>query len=125
MKSRFSQIFALALMALGIATCTQTGGPATGPVEAGIDFTQTLQDWDGFGVNYVEVAQTTDYKNDPQEYGGFSLLTEEERQEIIDMIFGEDGLKPAIVKMFYDPFHQETPGAPFDHETTTKWMRYF
>ncbi len=125
MKSQVIQIFALAIMVLGFSACTQVGGPSTGSVDASVDFTQTLQDWDGFGVNYVEVAQTIDYENDPQEYGGFSLLTEEERQEILYMIFGEDGLKPSIVKMFYDPFHQEATDAPFDHETTTQWMRYF
>lgn len=125
MKSRFLQLFTLAILFMGLAACTQTAGPGPGPVDARVDFTQTLQEWDGFGVNYVEVAQTMDYENDPQEYGGFSLLTEEKRQNIIDLIFGEEGLKPTIVKMFYDPFHQEAPGAPFDHETTTKWMRYF
>ena len=33
---------------------------------------------------------------------------------------GEDGLKPGIVKMFFDPFQQKEPGGPFDHEPTTK-----
>ncbi len=59
-----------------------------------VDFSKILRDWDGFGVNYVEAAQTRDYQVDPQEYGGFSILTETQRQEIIDLIFGEDGLKP-------------------------------
>jgi O-glycosyl hydrolase len=118
--------FSAAVFFLAITACTSTTAEvSTGPLEATIDFTQTLQDWDGFGVNYVEVAQAIDYKNEPQEYGGFSLLTEEERQEIIEMTFGEDGIKPAIVKMFFDPFQQETPGGTFDHESTTKWMRYF
>ncbi len=125
MKSKFFQFFALAILSMGFVTCIQTGGPSSGPVDATIDFTQNLQDWDGFGVNYVEVAQTIDYENEPQEYGGFSLLSEVERQEIIDLVFGEDGLKPGIVKMFYDPFQQKEPGGQFDHEMTTKWMRYF
>jgi len=94
-------------------------------VRAEVDFTRKLRNWDGFGVNYVEVAQSLDYGKDPQEYGGFSLLSEVERQEILDMVFGDDGLKPGLVKMFFDPFHQEEPGGPFDHETTTRWMRYF
>lgn len=94
-------------------------------VRAEVDFSKKIRDWDGFGVNYVEVAQSIDYSKDPQEYGGFSLLTEQQRQKIIDMIFGDDGLKPAIVKMFLDPWHQKQPGGKFDHETTTKWMRYF
>lgn len=41
------------------------------------------------------------------------------------MIFGEDGLKVGLVKMFYDPFHQTTPGGAYDHETTTNYMREF
>jgi len=94
-------------------------------VRAQVDFSETLREWDGFGVNYVETPQSVDYQNDPQEYGGFSLLSEAERLEIIDLVFGEDGLKPGIVKMFYDPWHQKEPGGPFDHETTTRWMRYF
>ena len=31
------------------------------------DFSRLLQPWDGFGVNYVETAQTRDYRQDPQE----------------------------------------------------------
>ncbi|WP_297088288.1 hypothetical protein [uncultured Draconibacterium sp.] len=119
------KIFTLNFIALGLFASVEHSNDPTRQVDATIDFTQTLQEWDGFGVNYVELAQSTDYENDPQEYGGFSLLSEEERDEVIELIFGEDGLKPSIVKMFYDPFHQEVPGGPFDHETTTRWMRYF
>lgn len=90
-----------------------------------IDFSKKLQDWDGFGVNYVEACQTRDYKKNPQDYGGFSLLSKEKREEILDMIFGVNGLKPGIVKMFLDPFHQVSPESEYDHTTTTKWMRYF
>jgi hypothetical protein len=56
-----------------------------------IDFGQTLQDWDGFGINYVETAQTCDYQADPQEYGGFGTLSETDRQAIVELIFGDDG----------------------------------
>jgi len=94
-------------------------------VRADVDFAKPVREWDGFGVNYVEVAQSVDYVQDPQEYGGFSLLTEEERQQVIEMVFGSDGLKPGLVKMFLDSFHQAQPGGAFDHETTTRWMRYF
>lgn len=105
--------------------------------QAVIDFGKTLQPWDGFGVNYVEAAQTRDYYAAPQDYGGFSTLTENDRQHILDLIFGEDGLKPGVVKMFLDCWHQREPGpgynwdpdaldmAAYDHETTTHWMRYF
>lgn len=119
--SMFGLLFFTGLASLLVA---QVDGDFT-VVRAEVDFSQALRPWDGFGVNYVEVAQTMDYGKDPQEYGGFSLLEEQERQKIIDMIFGEDGLKPGIVKMFYDPWHQKEPGGPFDHETTTKWLRYF
>ena len=103
-----------------------------------IDFEKTLQEWDGFGFNYVEVSQTRDYQKHPQEYGGFSALSEPKRQEILELIFGTDGLRVGVVKMFLDPFHEgltkagNDNAAPnviemsrFDHTTTTKWMRYF
>lgn len=104
---------------------------------ARVDFTRKLRPWDGFGVNYVEAAQTRDYFADPQEYGGFSTLTEAQRQEIIELIFGAAGLKPGLIKMFLDSFHQPSPGpgysfdphvinlAAYDHTSSTKWMRYF
>jgi O-glycosyl hydrolase len=94
-------------------------------VRVEVDFSKTLQTWDGFGVNYVETAQTMDYQKDPQEYGGFSLLSDKDRNQILDMVFGNEGLKPGIVKMFYDPWHQKTPGGQFDHESSTEWMRFF
>lgn len=104
------------------------------PIRAEVDFSEKIRDWDGFGVNYVETAQTRDYKADPQEYGGFSLLGEKQRREILEMIFGEDGLKPGLLKMFYDPWHEpendnDDPRvidmSRFDHATTTRWLRYF
>ncbi len=103
-----------------------------------IDFSRTLQDWDGFGFNYVEVSQTRDYRQQPQEYGGFSALSEQKRQEILELIFGANGLQVGTLKMFLDPFHEgltkagndnNDPNvidqARFDHATTTKWLRYF
>jgi len=124
MKQFFKRLIWLNLLLLTSFIYAQVNGDFT-TVRAEVDFSQKLRPWDGFGVNYVEAPQTMDYAKDPQEYGGFSLLTEDERQKIIDLIFGEDGLKPGIVKMFYDPWHQTEPGGPFDHKTTTKWMRYF
>lgn len=107
-------------------------------VTAEVQFDKKLRTWDGFGVNYVEAAQTRNYREKPQEYGGFSTLSEEKRQEILDMIFGPDGLKPGIIKMFLDSFHEGMSEADndnndpnvidmsrFDHKTTTAWMRYF
>ena len=98
---------------------------AIGQTAIRVDFERKLQAWDGFGVNYVEVPQTRDYAKNPQEYGGFSRLPEGKRQEILDLLFGDDGLRPGLVKMFLDVWQQPQPGGSFDHETTTKWMRYF
>ncbi len=105
-------------------------------VRANVNFDRQLQLWDGFGFNYVETAQTVNYRLDPQDYGGFSILPEEKKSEIIDLIFGEKGLRPQVIKMFLDPFHQE-PGkvnpSPlnridpenYNHATTTRNMVEF
>lgn len=98
---------------------------AVGFVPAMVDFSETLQPWDGFGFNYVETCQTRDYNEDSQDYGGFSLLDKNQRQEIAKLVFHEEGLNVDIVKMFLDPWHQESPGEPFDHETTTANMLDF
>lgn len=124
MKNK-TQIQSIIVLVCFLLLMVQCGPQKTGIVNARIAFDTTLQVWDGFGVNYVELAQSTDPVKDPQEYGGFSLLTENKRQEIINLIFGEDGLQPSIIKMFFDPFHQPEPGAVFDHESTSAWMRYF
>ena len=118
-------ILLLALVILLAQACIPPQKSDTISVNTKVDFSATLQEWDGFGVNYVELAQSTDPISDPQEYSGFSRLNEKQRQEILEMIFGEDGLQPNIVKMFLDPFHQKAPDEPFDHESTTEWMRYF
>jgi O-glycosyl hydrolase len=94
-------------------------------IPAKIDFSEKIQEWDGFGFNYVEASQTRNYHERPQDYGGFSLLKEKQKQEILDLVFGKGGLEVEIVKMFLDPWHQKMPGAPFDHETTTVNMREF
>jgi hypothetical protein len=99
--------------------------PDFSAVRTEIHFDEPIRPWDGFGFNYVETAQTLDYDQDQQEYGGFSLLSEKQRQEIVDLVFGENGLKVGLVKMFHDPWHQAAPGAPFDHERSTRNMRYF
>jgi hypothetical protein len=90
-----------------------------------IDFDRPLRRWDGFGVNYVETCQTRDYDSSPQDYGGFSVLKETERAEILDAIFGDSGLQPSILKMFLDPFHRDSSTAPYDHRKTTGWMLEF
>ena len=79
-------------------------------------------------MNYVEVAQTRDYQKNPQEYGGFSTLSAAKREEILDLIFGADGLKPGLLKMFLGPYHEGLTSrdkGKFDHHTTTQWLLYF
>ncbi len=90
-----------------------------------LDFSRPLQVWDGFGFNYVEASQVRAYAEAPQDYGGLSLLSEASRQRVLDLVFGEDGLQPALLKMFLDPWHQAGPEAPYDHRATTHWMRWF
>jgi O-glycosyl hydrolase len=94
-------------------------------IQAIVNFSHTLQDWDGFGFNYVETAHTFDLQEFNQEYGGFSLLDKNEKQEIIHLVFGEEGLKVGVVKMFLGSNHQKEAGGPFDHHSTTENMRYF
>lgn len=103
-------------------------------IPAAVHFDRHIRRWDGFGVNYVETAQTRDYKSFPQDYGGFGTLSETQRQEILELIFGPEGLRPWIIKMFLDPFHEPANDnadpwsldvSKFDHTSTTRWMRYF
>lgn len=105
-------------------------------VNTKVDFSKKLREWDGFGFNYVQLSQSTDFDGDPQEYGGFSIIAEEKRAEILEAVFGENGLKPGIIKMFFDPFHQteehlNKPGVEhldmslYDHERSTQWVRSF
>lgn len=92
---------------------------------AEVNFEEIIREWDGFGFNYVETAQTIDYSTDAKDYGGFSILSEQSRHELIDLVFGEEGLKPGLIKMFLDPFHQDKPGGNYDHQTSTSNMRMF
>ena len=112
-------------------------------VRAGVFFDRPLRDWDGFGFNYAQTAHFIDKNMNPaeskhwwdtnhpgkdsmvQEYGGFSLLDETEKAEITGLIFGENGVKPGIVKMFLGADHQKEPQGVFDHESTTNYMCEF
>ncbi len=126
MKKSIKKFLLLFFLSL-LSACNHLAAQALNfsAVRAEVHFDEKIRPWDGFGFNYVETAQTTDYKADRQEYGGFSLLDEKEKQEIIELIFGEEGLKVGLVKMFHDPWHQETPKSEFNHEWTTQNMRYF
>lgn len=93
-----------------------------------IHFDKPLHDWDGFGFNYVEVCQMAsmeEYHEFQQDYGGFSILSQADRDAILQLIFGGDGLKVGLIKMFLDPLHEPLGDGNYDHATTTKWMRYF
>ncbi len=104
---------------------------------ARIDFAKPIRKWDGFGLNYVEACQSRDYDAEPQDYGGFDILGEDDRRRVIEASFGPDGIRPGVVKMFLDPYHQpvEPPRdrlddpvidpAAYDHVRTTGSMRRF
>lgn len=94
-------------------------------IPSGVDFSHKLQDWDGFGFNYVQTSHTFDLKEHPQEYGGFSLLSDAEKDTIVDMVFGDNGLRVGLVKMFLDPLHQQEPDGEFDHLASTEYMLEF
>jgi O-glycosyl hydrolase len=103
-----------------------------------IHFDRHLRHWDGFGVNYVEACQTRDYSKFQQDYSGFSFASEASRTTVMELIFGEAGLKPGLTKMFLDPYHEGMTKEGndnddpmkidlngFDHKTTTEHMRFF
>ena len=117
--------FLIMLCGLAIRLTTFSQALDFTAIQASVDFSVTLQDWDGFGFNYVETAHTYDMEEFAQEYGGFSLLDESQKQEIVEMVFGKDGLKVGLVKMFLGPLHQTEAGGIFDHRYTTANMRYF
>ena len=134
---RVNIIFFILLM----VSCQQKQSPhkPTPDVYCRVDFSDSIMPWDGFGVNYVQSAQWRGLDTfQLEDYGGFSQLDENERIEILGLIFGEDGLKPSLLKMFLDPYHEgftkedndnDDPFSinmdGFDHETTITWMRYF
>eukprot|EP01084_Bolivina_argentea_P269319 457682_1 len=108
-----------------------------GNISINFNSPNNIRNWDGFGVNYVETTQTRNYTNWSQDYGGFSILTENDKQTIINLTFGVDGLRPGLVKMWVSPFHEgwtiddndnndpfKINMSGFDHETTTKNMLY-
>jgi len=103
-----------------------------------IRFDRPVREWHGFGVNYVETAQTRDYELYRQDFSGFSFASEASRQKVMELIFGPDGLRPGITKVFLDPFHEGMNKSGndnddplrinlsgYDHTTTTRWIRYF
>src|SRR5688500_3591112 len=119
------------LLVLLVASATGSAARAARAAEASVDFARRLRGWDGFGVNYVETRHTRDYREFPQDYGGFKYRDDAERAQVIKRVFGADGLKPGIVKVFCDPFHEPVNDnddpyvidfGKFDHVTTTRWI---
>lgn len=119
---------------LTLAAAVSEKTAASLPVVISVDFSRTLQDWDGFGVNYVQTRHTRDYEVFDQDYGGMKYLNDLERRQLIDLVFGDEGLQPAIIKCFLDPFHEPVndnddpfviDAKRFNHEKTTGYMRFF
>jgi hypothetical protein len=85
MKSKTLLLVLVMLPVMSVSNLAQypvfKGCPAT------VDFSNTLRDWDGFGFNYVETAQTIDYNLDAKDYGGFSIMSDQSRNEIIELVF--------------------------------------
>lgn len=122
------------LSALAAAVAFTVPLPAQPASVVRVAFDRPLRTWDGFGVNYVQAAQTPDPLTTPQDFGGASVLTEAQRREVIDLIFGDDGLQPDLLKMWILPFHERenddanpdtTDAARFDVAGPTRWMRWF
>jgi hypothetical protein len=102
-----------------------------------VDFTKKIRVWDGFGLQYLETFDIPDISKKHQDYGGFSLLSHDDRNRVSQLLFGNDGPKPAILRIFLDPFHQSTAQDSkitedtlvdrigFDHESSTTWTREF
>jgi hypothetical protein len=102
--------------------------------QTSVDFGKKLQAWDGFGVHYVETHHSRNYQLFPENYGGFNHINAEQREQVIRLVFGPDGLKPGLVKAWAGPFQEPVNDnddpytinpAGFDHQTTTRWIRYF
>lgn len=96
--------FLIVAVVIGFTVHAQENSGAS--AYAVVDFKTHICPWDGFGFNYVQTSQTFNYQQAPQDYGSFSILKEEDKKKIVDLVFGEDGLKVSIVKMFLDPLHQ-------------------
>ncbi len=64
-------------------------------LRAHVDFSRKLRDWDGFGICFSDKAAV-----DPGEY--FPL--NESHKRFLQEVFGPDGLRMGIAKMFIDPF---------------------
>jgi len=66
MKNRFRvpEVVVLCVLSCVPIAAAQTADFTA--VRAEVDLSRHVRAWDGFGVNYVEVAQSVDYQQDPQ-----------------------------------------------------------
>lgn len=111
-------------LALSLLVCLPLSAFEIQFIPAQVDFGNTLQEWDGFGFNYVEASRSRDRQH-RIDHGGFSTLSEAGKDEVIEAVFARDGLGIEVVKMFLDPWHQPEPDGPFDHEWSARNMLEF
>lgn len=90
-----------------------------------VHLARTLQPWGDHGVNDVEVRQTRDCTETPRDYGELSAPSEAGRREILDMVFGLEGLQAGLVTMFFSAWHKAEGGGRFHHEATARWIHRF
>ncbi len=78
--------------------------------EIKVNFDQHLQVWDGFGCNYVEMSHSR--AGAYEDYGSFSEMSDANKEKILDLTFGADGLQPSVIKMFLSSHLLQDPPQP-------------
>jgi len=127
---------------IAVALFSVSASPAPGfsafeatpkPHAVAVDFGTAIRTWDGFGLNYIEAGHTNDPVKDYEDYGGFSRLSETQRQKVMDLLHGsldsskpDEGLQIGLHKIFLEPHHQSALDAPFvGASASTPMTRYF
>ena len=67
-------------------------------LRAYVDFSKRLRDWDGFGITY-----TGGVRRIPQSEKVFMSLQQENRLRLLESLFGSDGMRAAIIRLYLDP----------------------
>ncbi len=75
----FTVLLLLVLALFSVFASAQTDDFTT--IRCEVHFDRTLRPWEGFGFNYVEETQFRKIETNRQDYGGFSYLDEESRQD--------------------------------------------
>lgn len=127
-------------IAAALLSVSATASPCFSAAEAppkphavAVDFGTAIRTWDGFGLNYIEAGHTNDPVKDYEDYGGFSRLSETQRQKVMDLLHGsldyskpDEGLQIGLHKIFLGPHHQSALDAPFvGASASTPMTRYF